>query len=154
MILKYVTRVDYLKSDGRRGSRGWWVRVPGAPKKLFSDSVYGSRLRARDAALDYRDEVARAHRVLVVPRCIVRRSSRNKTGTIGVHVSQHESGLRAVASWSPSPNVSRRAHFQFKSWGGRKGAIAAARAVRIARQGDILRSIRERWVYFSSRGGR
>ena len=137
ICFKYVTRMDYRKRDGRRSSRGWWVRVPNTPTKLFSDSVFGGRLRARDAALDYRDAMCRARGILVTKRVFVRRGPQSNTGILGVHVTRLGTQPRAVASWSPSPYVRRRAHFGFKKWGGRRAAVAAAKWFRLARQAEI-----------------
>ncbi len=49
-----ITRMNYSRS------KGWYVRVPGLPPKLFSDTIHGGTRRALKAAEEYRDS-APAH---------------------------------------------------------------------------------------------
>jgi hypothetical protein len=52
--LKNISRLDY-----RRG-HGWWVRFEYRDhhiSKMFSDSLWGGRMKARAAAIKYRDKV-------------------------------------------------------------------------------------------------
>jgi hypothetical protein len=47
--LCYITRMHYERSHG------WWVRVPRAPSKLFSDGKHGGMRRALQTAIEFRD---------------------------------------------------------------------------------------------------
>lgn len=76
--MKYITRMDY------DSCRGWWVRLQtDGVSKLFSDSRYGGTLKAKLAAIAYRDaEVQRVGRLL--RKKISLRDKRNKTGVVGI----------------------------------------------------------------------
>ena len=53
---KNIVRMDYERSHG------WWVRFERRDhpiSKMFSDVRYGGKLKARAAAIEYRDEVSK-----------------------------------------------------------------------------------------------
>ncbi len=79
--IKFIVRMDYKKV------KGWFVRVPRMPdgnsSKLFSDGVYGSRLAALYAAIDWRNK--KLHRRRATSPSTPRKTfSRNSSGVVGV----------------------------------------------------------------------
>ncbi len=86
MRLNYITRLHY------RSSFGWWVRLRFASiQKSFSDRIYGSKAKSRQAAIKFRDACLRdlAKKGLPIGRKPKGHHKnptiRNRTGVVGVH---------------------------------------------------------------------
>ena len=79
--VRFIVRMDYKKV------KGWFVRVPSEPEghhtKLFSDGVYGSRMAALYAAIEWRNKELHRRRPTSpsTPRKTFRR---NSSGVVGV----------------------------------------------------------------------
>lgn len=145
MIMRYLTRCDYRKSDGRIGSRGYIVRVPGAPARFFSVGIWGGWGAARDAALAYRDDMADRRGIRILNRrmpALRQPTGRNRSGIVGVTINETHKPPQAVASWSPAVGVSKRKAFTYAAHGGRAGAIDAAGRERNRQVRRIFRKAR------------
>jgi hypothetical protein len=137
LAMKYITRIDYLGGSGGR-SRGWYVRVPGQPKRMFRDRQYSGLKAALRAAVQYRDSL---------PPPIGRRryymvSARNLSGIIGVTQMRDKHGRpvgwRAFAG-SAAYGTWRSRGFNAVKEGGMEKALRAAIRQRKAWEKELKR---------------
>ncbi len=110
-------------------SRYWIVvvkRSPGRLRRYFHDGRYGSKAAALAEAIAYRDQL-----LATIPRWrIHRRSSRNKSGTIGVFLVEQRHGSRVDQRWTVTwkeDGHHRQRAFSVKHYGSRRAkALAVA----------------------------
>jgi hypothetical protein len=95
--MKYITRIEYAGGSGGY-TYGWYVRVPGHPKRLFTDAAHGGRRPALRAAVSHRDTLPVKQR----QKFHVKPSRRNSSGRVGVglHISngRHEGYVAYIGS--------------------------------------------------------
>ena len=124
--LRLITRFDYgpTKKD-KLGRHGWWVRrqkrsIP-IKSKFFNDAKYGGKDKALEAAKKYRDQIEKKVPVLTKEQRYRIKTSRNKSGVIGVHKTNSTSKDKRgraytytfwVANWL-DPVSGKRSHRSF-----------------------------------------
>ena len=129
-----ITRLD-------TSTRGYQVRLCRRGKyysKLFSDSEFGGKRKALQAAREYRDTMIKelAHREITRKQLAKRANSRNTSGIIGVRFVQEEDARAAAgvvyeyweAQWSPAPGVRSKKRFSVQKYGYDQALNMAKRA--------------------------
>ena len=138
MNLKYITRLHY------KSSHGWWVRIRFANiQKAFSDRACGSKTKALEEAIKFRDETLRDRAMKGLPT--VRRQKGyltkptviNKTGFVGVSCQTRKAADGTLnkyytGSYYPRKYKSRAKAFAVNVYGERE---ALRRAVAFRREG-------------------
>lgn len=88
---RYITRMDYTNV------KGWNVRIyinsKPVEQRLFSDGVYGSKIKARDAARAHRDALVKKYNINTDKKRgegYHESDARNKTGVVGVSLQKTE----------------------------------------------------------------
>ena len=88
---RYITRMDYTNV------KGWNVRIyinsKPVEQKLFSDGVFGSKIKARDAARAYRDTLIKKFKINPYKKRgegYHEVDARNTTGVVGVSLQKTE----------------------------------------------------------------
>jgi len=110
-----ITRMDYAKSQG------YFVRVRWkgeARSKLFSDGVYGDRLSALAAAIEWRDQVSKD---LGKPR-----PGAPPPASTGIHRRVRDGREGYEATWSVNGKRGRTTYSIEKHGAGRARALAIA----------------------------
>jgi hypothetical protein len=110
-----ITRMDYAKSQG------YFVRVRWkgeARSKLFSDGVYGDRLSALAAAIEWRDQVSKE---LGKPR-----PGAPPPASTGIHRRVRDGREVYEATWSVNGKRGRTTYSIEKHGAGRARALAVA----------------------------
>lgn len=150
---KGISRID----QASRNTFGWYVRVMFNGKtrcKFFSDKVSGSKKKALNAAIQYRDQAEKELGRPRTDRLVASRTSRNSSGITGVRVRKQVVKTRKgerlvnkyyVVNWSPWPGkictkmVSVEEH-------GEKGALLKACAIRRAKEREMYGSeVKANW---------
>jgi hypothetical protein len=135
-----IQRMEYVRTNGGQ-TRGWWVRVKRGEKRfsrLFSDSKYGGKENALLEARKYRDQLEKEHGEIVDLGYQIYKSSRNKSGLIGVHkgpkITKRQSGKiyiyqNWIASWiDPVSGKRKNKAFAISKHGEAGALILALRA--------------------------
>jgi len=137
--LKSISRLD------ARSTHGWFVRIYFRGKthrKLFSDSIFGSKEAALKAAIAYRDDYLRTHHIEDLPFFTYPMKS-NTTGVNGVSETFHRSrnGRKIPyfsVFWAPKRNQRRHKRFYIHHFNSREDALQAATAFRKEKEHEIL----------------
>lgn len=144
--LKHIERHDYQKKHG------WTFRISlegKAYSKLFSDSKYGGKEKARQEAIRYRNEFLSSKLFKRTP-FRMKPTTRSTTGIVGVSetYSRVVRGKRKgekepcfTVTWSPEVNRKKIKKFHFHHYGGREGALQAAVAFRQEKEQEILKKV-------------
>ncbi|MEW6735962.1 MAG: AP2 domain-containing protein [Acidobacteriota bacterium] len=142
---KGISRID----QPAKRTHGWYVRVAFKNKqftKFFADEKNGGYDKALAKAMQFRDKVEKKLGKPSTDRPVVMRSSRNRTGIIGVRKritrTKTKSGKIKLhkayeITWSPEPNVIRRTSISIDAHGEEKAFWKAYR----------LRRAKEREIY-------
>jgi len=138
----HIVRIDH------RSTHGYQVRVPLRPKpitKFFADGKHGSRPKALNAAMAWRDNIFKKHDIpLSATRRIRHMNSRNSTGVLGVGMQWVTKGgyqyKHYVVTWCPEPYKQRNKLFSAHKLGDEK-AFELAVAFRKAREAEIRREV-------------
>lgn len=133
---KGISRIDH---EGKR-THGWYVRVCFDRKtyaKFFSDMSNGGKEKALRKAVRHRNDLEKRLGKPRTDRAIVRSNIRNITGIIGVQgILKPSNGKDGPVlacfevTWSPEPNVLRKASFSVEKFG-EVGAFLKAVALRL-----------------------
>jgi hypothetical protein len=135
---KGISRIDH---EGKH-THGWYVRVSFDRKmyaKFFSDASNGGREKCLKKAVRYRNQLEKELGKPRTDRIIVVSNKRNATGIIGVQrIPQNPTPDQALKSdsasyevtWSPEPNVLRKASFLVSRFG-EEGAFQRAVQLRL-----------------------
>lgn len=111
-------------------------------EQFFSDSIYGGKRKALDAAKELRDELEEEYRHYSRKEVARIKSVRNTSGVVGVRLAEEiKSDLPSqpvyrywVAQWSPSPGVRKTRRFSVNKYGDkaayRKAVAARKKGVR------------------------
>jgi Uma2 family endonuclease len=104
---------------------------------MFSDGVFGGRQEALRAAFRYRQEIVA---LLPPPRGFHKRSTRNKTGVIGVIYDRRRGrgGPYYIATWVEADGTKARRPFSVREF----GAIEAKRRAVKSRREALKRLLR------------
>jgi len=134
---KGISRID----QESRNTFGWYVRVMFNGKqvsKFFSDKVHGSRKKALDAAVKYRDEAEKKLGRPRTDRQVIARQTRNSSGIVGVQLrtktQRTKDGERNVnkyyvVTWNPEPGRVKTIFVPVEKYGER-GALLKACSIR------------------------
>ena len=134
---KGISRID----QESRNTFGWYVRVMFNGKqvsKFFSDKVHGSRKKALEAAVRYRDEAEKKLGRPRTDRQVIARQTRNSSGIVGVQlrtkVQRTKDGERIVnkyyvVTWNPEPGRVKTIFVPVEKYGER-GALLKACSIR------------------------
>lgn len=143
-MAKYITRMDYENVCGwsvRWSSSGIWEND--TTSKLFSDSKYGGKRRALNAAKKFRDEKYKSLKKEELLnnklKRIVRRHSRNTSGIIGVRNSYTIRGNYIYEEWTAfgyKDGKHWRKAYSINKYGDKGAFILACRA-RHRKQGTL-----------------
>lgn len=131
---KNITRLE-------TSTRGYQVRICRRGKhysKLFSDTIFGGKRNALQAAREYRDAMIeeQAGREITRKQLAKRKNPRNTSGVVGVRFVQEHDPRAAEgvvyeyweAQWSPSPGVRSKKRFSVRLHGYEKALQLAKRA--------------------------
>jgi hypothetical protein len=124
---KNLTRFDHPKKN----TFGYFVRIQWKGEKyhkFFSDGVYGDRLGALTAALDWRDATERALAKPRTDRQVVGFSSRNKSGVVGVRRILKQGRDVYEATWMDADGRVGRTSFSIARHGEKRAFRLAVRA--------------------------
>jgi hypothetical protein len=135
-----ITRIDY--DNGKNRTHGWQVRVQRnkvSQSKLFSDSVYGGKEAALEAAIKYRDEYMASNPSMSRLQLSQLEKRTNTSGVVGVskvrHVDQRGDKVYEYwywqAYWTPSPGKHKCVRFSIDKHG-EEAAYQMALAARYA----------------------
>ncbi len=136
---KGISRID----QPSRNTFGWYVRVMfnGTTRcKFFSDKVSGSKRKALEAAIKYRNEAEKELGRPRTDRLVSSGSGKNESGVTGVNIQKQvvrrgkgEQVINKyyVVNWSPWPGKTCRKLISIEKYG-EKGALL--KACRIRRQ--------------------
>ena len=145
---KGISRID----QESRNTFGWYVRVMFNGKqvsKFFSDKVHGSRKKALDAAVKYRDEAEKKLGRPRTDRQVIARQTRNSSGIVGVQlrtkVQRTKDGERIVnkyyvVTWNPEPGRVKTIFVPVEKYGER-GALLKACSIRREKEKQIYGSV-------------
>lgn len=136
---RFVVRID------SRTTHGFQVRLPVNDKqisKFFSDGVLGSKAKAKQAAIEYRDKECKRRKITFHPKRILHsKDRRNSTGKIGVSMMWRTVGKYQfkyyVAAWTPRPGASQ----ERKSFSARKHGDRKAKQMAIAHREKMEKKI-------------
>lgn len=142
--IKGLSRIEY------GSSKGWLVRAyrnNATYSKLFSDTVYGGKIKAKKAAMAYKKELYSKVRTIEKTRSsrrIVHNNARNKSGILGVCRTKKRSASGNVheyysVSWRPSPNTQKCTTFSITKYGEKK-ALNLAIALRKEKLNEIIQN--------------
>ncbi len=87
-----ISRIETTSGKGTTYG-GWQVRLQRKGKKtekFFSDSVYGGKRNALNAAKEFRDQLERQSRKYTVKELADQPSTRNRSGVVGVRLHQQQ----------------------------------------------------------------
>lgn len=141
---KGISRID----QPSRNTFGWYVRVMFNKKtrcKFFSDKAHGSRKKALEAAIEYRNKAEKELGRPRTDRLVSSRSKRNKSGVMGVNIKkqviktpngQKEVAKYYIVNWSPWPGKTCRKFVSIEKYG-EKGALLKACAIRRAKEREM-----------------
>jgi len=124
---KNLTRFDHPKKN----TFGYFVRIQWKGEKyakFFSDTVYGDRLGALTAALEWRDATERQIGKPRTDRQVVGFSSRNKSGVVGVRRLIKEGRDVYEATWIDEQGHVNRTSFSIARHGEKRAFRKAVRA--------------------------
>jgi len=124
---KNLTRFDHP----RKNTFGYFVRIQWKGEKhhkFFSDRVYGDRLGALTAALEWRDSTERRLAKPRTDRQVVGFSSRNKSGVVGVRRMLKEGRDVYEATWMDERGRVGRTSFSIARHGEKRAFRLAVRA--------------------------
>jgi hypothetical protein len=123
---KNITRVDHPK----KGTHGYNVRIQWAGERrsrFFSDAVYGDRLGALDAAIEWRNTTEKELGKPRTDRFIVG-ASRTSTGVVGVRRRKRGSTEVFEATWVTPRGKIRRTSYSIARHGERRALQKAQKA--------------------------
>lgn len=132
---KGISRID----QPSRNTFGWYVRVMfnGMTRcKFFSDKASGSKHKALEAAIQYRDQAELELGRPRTDRLVSSGSGRNETGVTGVNISKQviktEGGEKLikkyyVVNWSPWPGKTCRELVSIEKYGEKRALLKACR---------------------------
>ena len=124
---KNLTRFDHPKKN----TFGYFVRIQWKGEKhhkFFSDRVYGDRLGALTAALEWRDATERMLSKPRTDRQVVGFSSRNKSGVVGVRRMLKQGRDVYEATWMDAHGRVGRTSFSIARHGEKRAFRLAVRA--------------------------
>ena len=124
---KNLTRFDHPKKN----TFGYFVRIQWKGEKyhkFFSDGVYGDRLGALAAALEWRDETERKLAKPHTDRQVIGFSSRNKSGVVGVRRMLKQGRDVYEATWMDARGQVGRTSFSVARHGEKRAFRLAVRA--------------------------
>jgi len=133
------SNLDYVVEHDDERWRGFQVRVPGNPTKLFSYGRFGSRARAQAAAIAHRDVLcAKTDLSSKSPR-LHHHQKNNRSGVVGVFRIVVRRRKRQypvwVAMWQDLPGHTRKRWFGIPRYGSAK-----AKALAIAARAEGLKA--------------
>ena len=132
---KSISRID----QPSRNTFGWYVRVMfnGVTRcKFFSDKVSGSKQKALEAAILYRNKAEKELGRPRTDRLVTRGSGRNESGVTGVNIKKEVVKRRGkeveikkyyIVNWSPWPGKTCREFVSIEKYGERGAFIRACR---------------------------
>jgi hypothetical protein len=137
---KYISRID------SKDTHGWFFRYYNpVHSKFFSDSRYGSKDAALEAAKQYRAEFAQKYPRPAAPGFRTKLPKNNTSGVVGVSESYTHirSGSRKkvpcfTVTWRPKPNVTRVKKFTFTNEHDREKTLKEAIAFRKSKEREML----------------
>jgi hypothetical protein len=151
---KGISRID----QPSRNTYGWYVRVmfKGATRcKFFSDKTSGSKRKALEAAILYRNKAEMELGRPRTDRLVSSGSGRNETGVTGVNISRQvvntEEGQKEikkyyVVSWSPWPGKTCTKMVSIEKYG-EKGALLRACRIRREKEREMYGSeVKGNWA--------
>ena len=126
-------------------THGWFLRVyhhGEVYRKFFSDSVFGSKEAALQAAIDHRDAYVHEHQIEYLPFFTAPMKS-NTTGVHGVSETfQHTRSGEKIPCfsvfWAPRRNERRTKRFYVHHYDNREEALQAAAEFRKEKEREIL----------------
>jgi hypothetical protein len=124
---KNLTRFDHPKKN----TFGYFVRIQWKGEKhhkFFSDRVYGDRLGALTAALEWRDATERTLAKPRTDRQVIGFSSRNKSGVVGVRRMLKAGRDVYEATWMDAHGRVGRTSFSIARHGEKRAFRLAVRA--------------------------
>lgn len=121
---QYITRLQ----------NAWWVRIQGVGGKLvasgyFSDRKYGGKKDSEQAAVAYRDKLAKKHRAN--RKRVYSTDRRSKSGVVGVHLNKLSNNGNSYFYWTSSiMRDGKQTHqmFSIKKYGYDKAFLMAVKA--------------------------
>lgn len=144
---KGISRID----QPSRNTFGWYVRVMfnGDTRcKFFSDKASGSKPKALEAAIKYRDQAEKELGRPRTDRQVMAGSGKNETGISGVNIEKRvvktKDGEKQVnkyyiVSWSPWPGKKCREFVSIEKYGERRALLKACR-IRRAKEREMYGS--------------
>jgi hypothetical protein len=151
---KGISRID----QPSRNTFGWYVRVMfnGATRcKFFSDKANGSKHKALEAAIHYRDKVEKELGRPRTDRLVSSGSGKNETGVTGVNLKKqivkNGKGERVIkkyyiVNWSPWPGKTCREFVSIEKYGER-GALLRACRIRREKEREMYGSeVKGNWT--------
>lgn len=144
---KGISRID----QPSRNTFGWYVRLMfnGATRcKFFSDKASGSKQKALEAAIRYRNQSEKELGRPRTDRQVSPRSVRNKSGVTGVNIRRQvvktakgEQVINKyyVVNWSPWPGKTCRKMVSIEKYG-EKGALLKACQIRREKEREMYGS--------------
>jgi hypothetical protein len=143
---KSISRID----QPEKHTHGWYVRVRYAKhevSKFFPDKLHGSKKKALEQAIRFRDRTERELGKPRTDRLVVGRSPRGRNKIIGVRrvvktttTVSGEIRKNAVyeVTWSPEPNIVQRTSISIRKYGA-KEAYRRAVALRESKEKEFYR---------------
>lgn len=131
--VKGISRIDSNRTHG------WYVRViyKGCYySRFFSDGKWGGREKAFKEAIKFRNQTEKELGKPRTDRVVVTRSSRNKTGIIGVVRLRKDGHDVYEVNWTPKPGVLKRTSISIEKHGEEK-AFKLAVALRKRKEREI-----------------
>lgn len=126
-----IARIDIPKTAGKGATHGWEVKIHRRGEsvhKFFGDLKWGGKTKALKAAQAFRDEVLRKLKPYSRVEIAKSKTSRNKSGIVGVRridKARKKNGNTYwstfwEASWSPEPGVHKHKLFSVQKYGERQ----------------------------------
>ncbi|MEM9586078.1 MAG: AP2/ERF family transcription factor [Planctomycetota bacterium] len=117
-----ISRVD---ADSKHGYLVRVMRRGNRKQKFFSDSTYGGKRKAQDAARAFRDKLEKSMKSYSAKELAKKERSNNTSGTVGVRLVEETDYRWAseptyrywVAQWSPAKGVRRTKRFSVEKYG-------------------------------------
>jgi AP2 domain len=134
-----IARIDIPKTEGKGATHGWEVKIHRRGEsvhKFFGDAKWGGKMKALHEAQGYRDTVLRKLKPLSRVEIAKTKTSRNKSGIVGVRRidkarRKNENVYWSTfweASWSPEPGVHKHKLFSVQKYGERQAKRLAVGA--------------------------